>query len=248
MTDIKKVHLPPITLIILDKNPYDDISKNLVDKANKILKNRGQVKLLVQDLEKVVKENNNSNVAFISAANSKLFMDGGSDMAYMHAIPDIEKTAKNSLKNVNYKTAIEEKYLPIGCSVLFNPNDQGYKFVVAPTMFLPQKVNKTRNPYYALRAALYSILFYNYKNPDDIITQIYCPTMCTGYGKMRTKSAIKLMLKAMLEFSRKKKSVNFVFRKRQKYYYTGLQPQDITQITQEQPSLYMNRDFWVQNE
>ena len=69
---------------------------------------------------------NNKNVAFISAANSLLFMDGGSDLGYMKSINNIENKVKHAAKSLNYISNCGRNYIPIGASQLIIP-EESYK-------------------------------------------------------------------------------------------------------------------------
>ena len=51
-------------------------------------------------------------------------------------------------------------------------------------MFYPSDVSESRNAYYAMIAILKVVENYNIANPNEPITKILCPGLCTGVGGM----------------------------------------------------------------
>jgi O-acetyl-ADP-ribose deacetylase (regulator of RNase III) len=110
-------------------------------------------------------------VALVSSANSLGFMDGGSDLGYMNAIPRIQALVQNGFKT---SSELGRPYLHIGNTMaFFLPDNNDVVFISAPTMFLPQKVNGTENQYYAFVSALRLAKQLQVK-------KVFCPMMCTG--------------------------------------------------------------------
>jgi len=131
----------------------------------------------------------NKSMAFVSASNSKLFFDGGSDLAYIDMFPKVQITMKNFVKKFGFidKFGLDD-YLPIGSACI---KQFGNKFLIcAPTMLLPQDVSNTNNAYVAFKLVLELLD----KNPH--IDSIVVPGLCCGYGKMDTDTAAKQMYDA----------------------------------------------------
>jgi len=191
----------------------------------------------VEDL--VEKYRNRRDIAFISCANSLLFMDGGSDLGYMNSIDGIEEKVKGALKNLELVSRCGRNYLPISCAQLIIP-EETYKFVSCPTMFLPQNVGETRNPYYALRAALNVVYEYNKICPDeDRVKEVFTPFMCAGWGGIDREKGYQMMMEACGDYGAGdfdfKIVGNACFSMSKRY----------EEITQEQPKNYMNTEFGI---
>jgi O-acetyl-ADP-ribose deacetylase (regulator of RNase III) len=134
------------------------------------------------------------NTAFVSAANSFLFMDGGIDKTYSRVMfPGVEKRAKTLLKQLDITTMLDRYYLPVG-SAMTVPVGNTTSLIFAPTMFLPQNVANTNNAYHAFLAALCAF-------EKSGLPTLVCPPMCTGWGEMTDHVAAEQMHKAYQEFS-----------------------------------------------
>lgn len=191
-------------------------------------------KIKVEDLYFKINNTNIKNVAFISPANSLLFMDGGVDKGYMNCINNIQEKAQLGAKKLGIKTLLGRNYLPIGTSMSI-PINEKITLISAPTMFLPQKVIETQNPYYALKSALQLC-------KQIGIKIIFCPMMCTGYGGFSYKDAYELMRKAINDY---KDFENYNIYKNDIYTYNILNENLIKEITAEQPRIYCNTEFFV---
>lgn len=138
------------------------------------------------------------NTAFVSPANSLLFMDGGIDHAYSRDMfPGVEAELKRMTCALGMKTALGRSYLPVG-SAIVAPTGLTSCLVAAPTMFLPHDVSATRNAYHAMMAALIAFSKYRRSHPD--IQTLVCPLLCTGYGRMTVDDARFQMRHAYRDF------------------------------------------------
>lgn len=141
-------------------------------------------------------------------------MDGGVDKVYSQTMfPGIEKEVKAAIKTHGGVSDLGRPWLPIGQAIQVN------KLIVAPTMLLPQNVQKTQNAYYALNAALWEAEW-------NGITTLVVPGMCTGYGKMDPITAVTQMKKAHEHY---KKVIRH--------------DKSTAEILDEQPNYYENLEF-----
>ena len=215
-------------------------------------KKRDDVKCpyLVADIKELVEQyRQDKSVCFISAANSLLFMDGGSDLAYTKAISNIERKVKSSLTYLGLNSNCGRPYLPIGCSQMISPEGT-YKFISAPSMFLPQKVDKTFNPYRTLRSALNLVKKYNdecLKNGqvDTIIETVYTPFMCTGWGGFTMDASYQMMMKAVDDYEGCSKDYDYIVKNNGDNFIRFNMYKNYKGITKEQPKIYMNTEFGI---
>ncbi len=175
--------------------------------------------------------------AFISAANSLGFMDGGSDLGYMDAIPRIQNVVQDGFKLLGLKSLLDRPFLPIGMSMGFKLNENIF-FISAPTMVLPQKVQDTSNPYHAFLASLILCKRLNIK-------KVLCPMMCTGYGGYTFTESYNLMLKAVedLDFCENPRIIYSDL-----YIYYIIKQELFDEITENQSNVYSNSEFFVKCE
>ena len=212
---------------------------------------------LVSNVEDLVeKHRQDKHVAFISIANSLLFMDGGSDKGYMNAISDIQKKVQSKLPYRNLKTfnGTGRPYLPIGIAQMILP-EKTYKFISSPSMFLPQKVTHTKNPYHTLRVALYLVNQFNlwcqkHNKLDHQIETVYTPFIATGWGGISYEKSYELMTQAIKESDKESKNdliINpdylFDIAKNEEAFYGVCR--NLKKITAEQPKIYMNTEFGI---
>lgn len=152
--------------------------------------------------------------AFVSAANSRGYMDGGIDGAYSRAMfPGIEARVKAAIRTVGVPDRLGGRFLPVGDAVMVDD------LVVAPTMLLPQDVSSTRNAYLAMNAALWTAHAHG-------VSTLVVPGMCTGYGRMPPDVALSQMKQAHDDFLAGRRH--------------GV---PLDQILQEQPKFYENTEF-----
>ena len=109
---------------------------------HKNIENLKKPYLLAKVESLVNKYRHDKSVAFVSAANSLLFMDGGSDLGYMNSINNICDNVKYCARSLNLLSNNNRYHLPIGSAQLIIPEGT-YKFISSPSMLLPQDVSKT---------------------------------------------------------------------------------------------------------
>jgi O-acetyl-ADP-ribose deacetylase (regulator of RNase III) len=84
-------------------------------------------------------------------------------------------------------------HLPVGSAIIVKHQAKNQFLISAPTMFFPQDVRNTRNAYFAMISILKVVEKYNTMNPQNLITEILCPGLCTGVGGLSfTKLATQL--------------------------------------------------------
>jgi len=257
-----------LTIVNCNENPQNyNKCKKLIDKVNNLLNNNSELSYLGKvniinkndliDNSKILKQTtficltdskliiNSNNIPFITINNSF-------DLKYFQNI------ANNSFNNINYKNDLQEKYLPIGCSILYS--NLNYNIVYVPTTLSNNNSNllyteNTNNLYYAMRAILWNITSYNYiqtiinkknGNINNMIKHIYFPiiynkTVNNTFSSKQLENdmynSLKLILKAFLEHAKTKKIINFTCKKKNKYYYNYLPIDNINHINKEQPSI-----------
>lgn len=159
--------------------------------------------------------------AFVSPANSLGFMDGGIDYTLSRLMfPGVEARVKRAIADEGVRTLLGRPFLPIGRTVIVPTQHRGVSLISAPTMWLPQVVQKTHNPYHAM----YAIMRDATSRPE--ITNVVVPGLCTGCGEMPAEDAVKLMTMAHDDF------------------LAGRPPRwTLQQIVDEQPNYYQNTEF-----
>lgn len=139
-------------------------------------------------------------VAYVSPANSLGFMDGGIDMVYSrHMFPGVEGAVRAAIRARGRTTLLGRPYLDIGealaVDVVRAEGGARQLLIAAPTMWMPQCVQGTRNAYHALYAALGEAAS---NGVDELIT----PGLCTGVGMMPADQAVRQMAEAHADFVR----------------------------------------------
>lgn len=157
---------------------FVDLNGEWIKSIKKFTENRSDCSYYTGD----VKLLNLDHAAYITPANSLLFMDAGIDRFYTREMfPDTEKKFREIVKKHGKKSLVNKSYLPIGDAIMISPKKNKY-LIAAPTMLMPQPVQFTRNAYYATLAGI-SLC----KTLPDIT--IVIPAMCCGWGKMKESSA-----------------------------------------------------------
>jgi hypothetical protein len=178
-------------------------------------------------------------IAIVSASNSLGFMDGGSDLGYMKSIPNIQEKIQNGIKRLNNLSKLGRPYLQIGSSMSFQLNEnENIYFISSPTMFLPQKVINTSNPYYTF---LSTIIMANFMGIDEL----YSPLFCTGYGGYDYYKSYSLMIQAIKDHNLIDMKNNYNFIQKNQYYYLILKKSIYNYILKQQPKIYTNTEFEV---
>ena len=183
--------LVPEIVEIIEKTPRQlqiflvNLEEKMVKAWKKYFDGIENVSCEVGDIENYFEK----STAFVSASNSKLFFDGGSDLAYMEMFPNVQRKMKKFVEKFGYTDNFGLKdYLPIGAACI-KQFDTKY-LICAPTMLLPQDVSDTNNAYVAFKLVLELLD----KNPR--IDSIVIPAMCAGYGKMPYDTVAKQMIDA----------------------------------------------------
>ena len=131
-------------------------------------------------------------VAYVSPANSFLFMDGGIDWVYSRMMfPDLERHVKREAYKSLPKTSLGRPFLPIGKAMLLSIPGSQACIIMAPTMFFPQEVRGTNNAYHATYSAVRCAL------ESQCVSHLVIPGMCTGIGKMLFDQAAQQMCDAI---------------------------------------------------
>jgi O-acetyl-ADP-ribose deacetylase (regulator of RNase III) len=135
----------------------------------------------------------------VSACNSRLFFDGGSDMDYMKMFDNPHKQTKKVL--TKFWTECPDVFgpcklvhLPVGaamqCPIQTRVGEKK-DFLVVPTMFTPQNVSSTRNAYHAFKMILELLNKLPKKHRNVLV-----PGLCTGVGRMTAKESAQQILQA----------------------------------------------------
>lgn len=104
--------------------------------------------------------------------------------------------------NKNFPRETPEYHLPVGSAILVHHQDKNQFLISAPTMFFPQDVRNTRNPYFAMIAILKVTDKYNLAHPEEPITTILCPGLGTGVGGMSFSKLSNQIHEAVLDFQK----------------------------------------------
>lgn len=161
-------------------------------------------------------------VAYVSPANSFLFMDGGIDWVYSRMMfPNLERHVKREARKACPKTSLGRPFLPIGKAMLLSIPGSQAAMVMSPTMFFPQDVRGTNNAYHATYAAVRCAL------DSGCVSHLVIPGMCTGIGKMVFDQAAQQMSDAINDALAGKEA-----------RYTE------EQIRLEQPMNYANKEYF----
>jgi O-acetyl-ADP-ribose deacetylase (regulator of RNase III) len=119
--------------------------------------------------------------AMVSPANSFGIMDGGLDRAIRDTLGgDLERRVR---------TVILERHhgeMPVGAAEIVETGHAQWPWlVIAPTMRVPELVNRTLNAYLAFRATLLAIAAYN--RIEHRIRSVVVPGLGTGIGAMEPR-------------------------------------------------------------
>lgn len=122
----------------------------------------------------------------VSPANSYGFMDGGIDLIYVKYFgPQIQQQVHDAIARR------PEGHLPVGASLVIRTTSARIPYLIlAPTMLLPESIDAS-HCYRALRAVL--------RIADDyaeISSEVYCPGLGTGVGKVQPADAASAMAEA----------------------------------------------------
>ncbi len=146
---------------------------------------------------------------YVSAANSMCTMNGGIDyILSRHVFKNAKSQLALIIKQYGKINASQQKYLPIGSSIIINHDDinkTNVRLISAPTMLRPQNVAHTRNAYYATMAILYNILINRGESLHDV--DILFTSLCCGCGKMDEHESIKQILEGIRDYTTYKPTI-----------------------------------------
>lgn len=127
-----------------------------------------------------------ANDTLVSPANSYGYMDGGIDRLYIeHFGLDLQRRVTEAI------AGRPEGCLPVGASLLVSTGNTRIPYlIVAPTMTLPEPV-PAAHAFRAMAAALRIA-----KQYSDRISDIYCPGLTTGIGRVPFADAAREMAAA----------------------------------------------------
>lgn len=130
--------------------------------------------------------------AIISPANSFGIMDGGIDLAYTKYFgKQLPERLQQYIKTNFYGE------LPVGQAVIIPTINENIRYLIsAPTMRIPQNVQKTANAFLAFRACLIAINEHNMKSSDLPIETVLCPGLATATGNLRADLCAIQIVKA----------------------------------------------------
>lgn len=143
--------------------------------------------------------------AIVSPANSMGYMDGGIDLFYMRAMPDIQSKVMSQIQKYGIKsgmTSRREKFanpnisvLPVGSAFLIDAgHDKCMNLICAPTMPIPCPITDHEEyVYYAFLAVLE--VMKNFKGKTVAI-----PGLGTACGRIKEKRCAELMKQAYCDF------------------------------------------------
>jgi O-acetyl-ADP-ribose deacetylase (regulator of RNase III) len=132
-----------------------------------------------------------ARVCVVSPANSFGYMDGGLDEAYYDFFgPQIQVKVQAEIDRR------PERLLPVGGSLLIPTGHPRIPFlIVAPTMEMPGPVWRA-NVYHAMVAVLRCAA-----RRADVITDVYCPGLATGTGRVEPSIAAAEMAAAYRDWT-----------------------------------------------
>jgi O-acetyl-ADP-ribose deacetylase (regulator of RNase III) len=181
------------------------------------------------------------DVAFVSPANSLLFMDGGIDRAYSREMwPGVEQQCKERMKRLGHQDYIGRHFLPIGSAIVVPADALKSQWIVcAPTMLLPQPVPNTKNAFWAMLAVFRAVDKFNLFKGRPVIKHIITTAMCCGYGKMDPRESARQVREAYDVWMATRASLNI-------WPDTRINEPDVyfhQANMSEQPDVYENLDF-----
>ena len=167
---------------------------------------------------------------FVSASNSLMFFDGGSDIAYQQIFDNVDQMMKEWIRQYNFKDEFGGYFFPVGAATIRPIKDK--RLICCPTMLLPQDVSETENAYHAFKLILEVI-----DKQEQKIKSVLIPGLCCGYGKMSPEVSAKQMRAAYDDHMAGKKILDTTSRECRSLVYNPT-------ILRMQPKVYSNTQFF----
>lgn len=135
---------------------------------------------------------------YVSPANSYGCMDGGIDEIYMEMFEGIEDTVQNEIRrNCVVRNIYDRATLGIGSALVVKTNKENKFLICAPTMFVPQNIQKhPDNVYFAMCAIL---RLCDILKLDDSIN-VAIPGLGTGVGGLTPEESAQEILRAYYDY------------------------------------------------
>lgn len=166
---------------------------------------------------------------FVSACNSLLFFDGGSDLAYQQIFPDVDNKMKSWIRRYDLRDQFGGYFLPVGAATIKSFGKK--RLICCSTMLLPQDVSDTRNAYNCFKLILELI------DKQADVREVLVPGLCCGYGKMPYAESAKQMREAYKDHISKKNKLDMTGHLIKSLVYDP-------KIIRTQPRYYQNGQFF----
>jgi len=170
-----------------------DIDEKLIEELKNQFNGKNRVQILLGNLLE------QEGDAVVSPANSYGFMDGGLDFLLCDYFGE-------SIQE-RVQKAIREKHdgvLSVGNAEIVETRDERFPYLIcAPTMYVPQALGKSLNPYMAVKAVFSAVVEFN-KHNQTKINLICMSGLGTGVGKMPADVVSKQIRIAYEHFAERK--------------------------------------------
>ena len=169
---------------------FADHNADFIEEMKKLLIRREDCTFIIGD----VKQLKRPHRAFVTLANSLLYMDSGIDRVYSRQVfPGSEPKLREFIKGHGKVSLVGKPHLPIGSAVMLEA-ERDHFLIAASTMLMPQPVINTRNAYHATLAAL--IVAGSKPDVNDIVIS----AACCGWGRMKPQDSARQCWWALLDF------------------------------------------------
>lgn len=140
------------------------------------------------------------NAVFVSPANSLGYMDGGIDYVLSREMfPGLQTRVQSLIRSEGVRNPFGRYYIPVGSAISLRIGGTPAHLIVAPTMFQPRDVSRTRNAYWSFLAAL--TLFHKSYGWGWGELTLVATSHCCGYGCMDSVESARQMHAAYMDFS-----------------------------------------------
>ena len=174
--------------------PIKFITKN--KKFAQIMKKQSCYEVIMRNIEDY-KPKKDRKTFYVSPANSIGWVDGGIDEVLAEMFPGLGAIVEKKYRKLGKQNQKGYYYLPVGSSIIIKLKKNIY-LVSAPTMLVPEFVEKTQNAYFSTMAILYNILENCKENIKDV--DILFTSMCCGCGNMKPKKSVNQILKGIKNY------------------------------------------------